>query len=70
MKSHYVWLVWSSAFLIPWVVLYARYPQHRLAMWRTSAFMALFGLTEPLFVPAYWDPPSLFELARRTVRSG
>lgn len=35
-------------------------------MRRTSAFMALFGLTEPLFVPAYWNPPSLFELARRT----
>jgi len=26
----------------------------------------LFGLTEPLFVPAYWNPPSLFDLAQRT----
>jgi hypothetical protein len=25
-----------------------------------------FGLTEPLFVPAYWKPPSLFDLAQRT----
>ena len=66
MKFHYAWLVWSSAFLIPWILLYALYPQHRIAMRRTSAFMALFGLTEPLFVPAYWNPPSLFELARRT----
>jgi hypothetical protein len=66
MKFHYVWLVWSSAFLIPWILLYAAYPRHRIAMRRTSAFMALFGLTEPLFVPEYWDPPSLFELARRT----
>jgi hypothetical protein len=24
------------------------------------------GLTEPLFVPAYWNPPTLFNLARRT----
>lgn len=24
------------------------------------------GLTEPLFVGRYWDPPSLFDLARRT----
>ena len=24
------------------------------------------GLTEPLFVPAYWNPPSLFDLAQRT----
>jgi hypothetical protein len=66
MKFHYVWLVWSTAFLIPWILLYAFYPRHRIAMWRTSALMVLFGLTEPLFVPAYWNPPSLFELARRT----
>jgi hypothetical protein len=25
-----------------------------------------FGLTEPLFVPKYWNPPSLFNLAGRT----
>jgi hypothetical protein len=23
-------------------------------------------LTEPLFVPDYWNPPSLFDLARRS----
>lgn len=28
--------------------------------------MAPFGLTEPLFVPEYWNPPSLFELAQKT----
>ena len=25
-----------------------------------------FGFSEPLFVPRYWDPPSLFDLAQRT----
>jgi len=25
-----------------------------------------FGLTEPIFVPEYWNPPSLFNLAART----
>jgi len=66
MIYHYVWLAWSSAFLLPWVLLYALFPQHRIAMWRASVFMAPFGLTEPLFVPEYWNPPSLFELAQRT----
>lgn len=28
--------------------------------------MAPFGLTEPMFVPEYWNPPSLFELAQTT----
>ena len=66
MSYHYVWLIWSSAFLLPWVLLYALFPQHRLAMWRASLVMAPFGLTEPLFVPEYWNPPSLFELAQTT----
>ena len=32
----------------------------------TSVFTAPFGLTEPIFVPEYWNPPSLFDLAQRT----
>lgn len=28
--------------------------------------ITLFGLTELIFVPEYWNPPSLFNLAQRT----
>lgn len=35
-------------------------------MWWASIYMAPFGLTEPIFVPKYWNPPSLLELAQRT----
>ena len=66
MKYHYVWLVWSSLFLLPWLALYLLNPKHRSVMWRTSFGTALFGVTEPIFVPEYWNPPSLFELAQRT----
>ena len=66
MKQHYVWLIWSSSFLVPWTMLYLSNAGLRSAMWRVSAATALFGVTEPLFVPAYWNPPSLFELAQRT----
>jgi len=62
----YVWLIWSVAFLCPWAVLYIVLPEHRALMLKTSLFMASFGLTEPLFVPEYWNPPSLFDLAQRT----
>ncbi|HSR63302.1 MAG TPA: hypothetical protein VLN56_07855, partial [Gammaproteobacteria bacterium] len=31
-----------------------------------SLFTMPFGLTEPLFVPEYWSPPSLFNLALTT----
>ncbi len=66
MKYHYVWLIWSSAFLLPWIALYALNAKYRRVMWRTSAVTAVLGLTEPMFVPRYWNPPSLFELAQRT----
>lgn len=64
--EQYVWLVWACAFLIPWALLYAAFPSHRRTMRWAAVFTAPFGLTEPLFVPAYWDPPSLFDLAHRT----
>lgn len=66
MTYHYVWLAWSSGFLLPWFALYVTDPQFRPVMWRVSLVTAAFGLTEPIFVPEYWNPPSLFELAQRT----
>jgi hypothetical protein len=66
MTYHYVWLGWSSAFLLPWLALYLTHPRLRPVMWRVSVATALFALTEPIWVPEYWNPPSLFELAQRT----
>jgi len=66
MTDQYVWLLWSSAFLLPWIIIYALFPQHRRAMLWSSLFTMPFGLTEPLFVPEYWTPPSLFDLAINT----
>lgn len=67
MSDHqYVWLIWSSVFLLPWAILYALVPAQRQAMLWTSLATAPFGLTEPLFVPEYWNPPSLFGLAQKT----
>jgi hypothetical protein len=64
--DRYVWFVWSSAFLVPWLAAYAAFPRQRKVMVWASVFTAPLGLTEPLFVPAYWSPPSLFDLARST----
>lgn len=65
-SDHYIWLIWSSAFLIPWILVYLIFPMHRRAMLWASLFTMPFGLTEPLFVPEYWSPPSLFDLAVNT----
>ena len=66
MVFHYAWAVWSSAFLLPWLGLWLLAPACRATMWRMSLVTMPFGLTEPLFVPAYWNPPSLFDLAQNT----
>ena len=65
-RYHYVWLMWASAFLVPWTALYLGNARLRRVMLRASLATAAFGLTEPIFVPSYWLPPSLFDLAQRT----
>jgi len=65
-SDHYVWLLWSSALLVPWVLIYLAFPMQRRAMLWASLFTMPFGLSEPLFVPEYWLPPSLFDLAENT----
>lgn len=66
MRYQYVWLIWSSAYLVPWAALYLARPAFRRQMLAVSAATSLLGLTEPIFVPAYWNPPTLLDLAQRT----
>jgi lycopene cyclase-like protein len=62
----YAYLIMSTALSLVWLVLYlVRTDLHR-TMLRVSLATALLGLTEPLFVPKYWNPYTLFDLAHRT----
>jgi hypothetical protein len=63
--GHYVWLTWSSAFLGPWLAFFIPIPRDRRTMAWASIGTMPFGLTEPLFVPRYWNPPSVWDLAQR-----
>ena len=46
---HYVWFFWSTAFLVPWLILFLNFPQHRKVMCWASVFTAPFGhLGDPL----------------------
>jgi hypothetical protein len=65
-SDHYVWFIWSIVFLVLWGIIFAIFPDERRKMWNTSLLTMPFGLTEPLFVPRYWNPPSLFDLAQKT----
>jgi hypothetical protein len=64
--EQYVWLGWASAFLLPWLAAFALFPKQRNVMLWASLLTMPLGLTEPLFIPAYWTPPSLFDLAQNT----
>lgn len=64
----YAWLTWSLILLGIWLVIYATMDakEKRREMLIVSLWTSLLGLSEPIFVPAYWSPPSLFDLARTT----
>lgn len=64
---HYAWLTWSVFLLAIWGAVYVslRNSQSRKEMLIVSLWTSLLGLTEFLFVPSYWTPPALFDLARK-----
>jgi|TARA_Y100001933_G_scaffold237733_3_gene260904 hypothetical protein len=64
----YAYALWSGLLLAIWLLVFAGLTSSagRRQMLVTSALTAALGLTEPLFVPEYWNPPTLFDLAQRT----
>jgi hypothetical protein len=64
--SPYAYLALSSSLFVAWFILYGSRPDLRSQILRISLGTMPLGLTEPLFVPAYWNPPTLLDLARRT----
>ncbi len=62
----YVWFIWSLIILALWAITYLLRKESRKEMLKMSLITIPFGLTEPLFVPEYWFPPSLFNLAEKT----
>jgi len=64
----YIWLIWSLILVAIWLVIYffLGSKDKKREMFLTSIWTSVFGLTEPIFVPEYWAPPSLFNLALKT----
>lgn len=65
-ESVHAYLALSGGLAGVWLILYAARARVRPQMLRVSLATMPLGLTEPLFVPAYWNPPTLLDLARRT----
>ncbi|MGX9792358.1 lycopene cyclase domain-containing protein [Mycobacterium sp. MMS18-G62] len=68
MSGHlnYAYLAGSFGATLIWLAfwVHADADRRRLIM-RVSAVAALWGLAQPVFVPVYWSPPSLFNLNHR-----
>lgn len=62
----YAWLIGALIFLFLWCLIFIKNRNYRRNMLILSFLTMSLGLTEPLFVPSYWHPLSLFDLAKRT----
>lgn len=60
------WFTFSLILLGIWFIVFFAGKKCRKKLLIVSLFTMLFGLSEPLFVPTYWHPPSLFNLAAST----
>ncbi len=67
-EPQFAWFLWSALLVVIWGIIYLllKNKESRKEMLIVSLLTALTGLAEPLFVPVYWNPPSLFDLAHRT----
>lgn len=68
-EPQFAWLLWSLILIVIWALVYAllKSKGSKEEMLLVSLWTSLLGFTEPFFVPEYWNPPSLFDLAHRTV---
>jgi hypothetical protein len=62
----YAYLSLSVALSLVWATLHLLRHDLNASMLRVSVCTALLGLTEPIFVPRYWNPFTILNLARRT----
>lgn len=63
MKYEFAYLIGSLFLAVIWLGLFIALPKSRKKMIWVSFLTLPLGLTEPIFVPRYWVPPTLFDLA-------
>ncbi|MBI2110079.1 hypothetical protein HYT58_02830 [Candidatus Woesearchaeota archaeon] len=61
----YEYLILTLMILVVWFLIYVIKKEERREIMLMSLYTAPFGLTEFIFVPAYWNPHTLFNFASR-----
>jgi hypothetical protein len=59
---HYSYLIGVLIFWAGWLACYVAGKSYRREIRWGSLISALMAITSPLFIPQYWQPPSLFDL--------
>ncbi len=62
----YEYLLGSLSLLFIWIIFYSKRKDLRKQMLWTSFIVMLFAFMGPLYVPEWWKPPTLFDLASKT----
>lgn len=62
----YEFLILSAGLLAVWLIIFLLKNSLKKEILFGSLSTLPFGLTEPLFVPEYWNPSTLFNLAQKT----
>ena len=65
MLYDYAYLIGSLLLLVVWFGLFLAKPKLRKKMLWVSGLTTTLGLTEPIFIPKYWAPLTLFDWGRR-----
>jgi len=58
----YAYLTWATIFGLIWLILFVNRKDLRFEMLFSSLLFLPFGLTQPLFVPEYWNPVVIFKI--------
>ncbi len=62
----YEYLLGSLSLLFIWIIFYSKRKDLRKQTLWTSSIVMLFAFMGPLYVPEWWKPPTLFDLASKT----
>lgn len=52
----YIYELWTAIFAVLWVVFFVLRKDLRMKIILSSIFAGLLGLSEPLFIPSFWNP--------------
>lgn len=63
----YAFLIGSIFLFLTWLLIFLKLKlkESKTEMIKVSLVTSLLGLTEPIFVPKYWNPPTIFDLAQK-----